>query len=103
MSAKCQKRTSPTLFDHLVGLREQRGRDHYAERLSRLEIDHQFVRGRCLHRHIGRLLTLEEAIDITGRAPVWVDRISPIANQPAVGDEEAQRSRLRATCVGRPA
>jgi hypothetical protein len=32
MSAKGHKRTSATLFDHLVGLREQSGRDRYAER-----------------------------------------------------------------------
>jgi ABC-type glutathione transport system ATPase component len=34
MSAMGQKRTSATLFNHLVGLREQRRRERYAKRLS---------------------------------------------------------------------
>ena len=37
-------------FDHLIGLCEQRGRDHYAERLGGLEIEHELVLSRCLHR-----------------------------------------------------
>ena len=48
-----------------------------AERLGGLEIDHQFVLGRRLHRQVGRLLALEDAIDISGRAPVLVDEIGP--------------------------
>ena len=35
-----------------------------AERLRGLEVDHQLVLGRLLHRQIGRLLALEDAIDI---------------------------------------
>src|SRR5215470_13129755 len=54
MSALGQKRTSATLFDHLVGLREQRWRDRYAKCLSCLEVDHQFVLGWRLYREIGR-------------------------------------------------
>jgi hypothetical protein len=49
-------------------LRKQRGRDRYADRLSRLEIDHQFVLGRRLHRQICRFLALE--INVVGRAVV---------------------------------
>ena len=39
-----------TLFDHLVGARQQRLRDGDAERFRRLEIDRQFKFGRRLHR-----------------------------------------------------
>ena len=35
-----------------------------AERLGGPEVDHQFVLGRRLHRQIGRLLALEDAVDI---------------------------------------
>jgi hypothetical protein len=39
-----------------------------AERLGGLEVDHQLVLGRRLHRQVGRLLALEDAIDVAGRA-----------------------------------
>jgi hypothetical protein len=47
---------------------------------------------RCLHRQVGWLLTLEDAIDITSRAPVWVDRIGSVGDQAAANDEEAFRT-----------
>ena len=39
MSVKCQKRTSPLLFDHFVGGGEQRLRNSKAQRLGCFEID----------------------------------------------------------------
>ena len=48
-----------------------------AERLCGLEVDQQLVFGRCLNRQIGRLLALEDAIDVAGRPPARVDRIGP--------------------------
>jgi hypothetical protein len=64
----CSKIAS--LFDHLVGT-GQLGRRHVeAERLGGLEVDCQLVfRGR-LNRQVGRFLTLEDAIDVAGRAQV---------------------------------
>ena len=53
------------LFDHVVGLRKQRWWDRYAERLSRLEINHQLVLGWRLHGKVAELLALEDAIDVT--------------------------------------
>jgi hypothetical protein len=46
-------------------LRKQRWWDRYAERLSRLEINHQLVLGWRLHGKVAELLALEDAIDVT--------------------------------------
>ena len=41
--------------------------------LAVLRLIDQLVLGRRLHRQVGRLLALEDAIDVAGRAPVLVD------------------------------
>src|SRR6266487_4586130 len=46
-------------LDHLVGKREQRGRDFEAKCLRRLETDDQFKLGRSLYRQIAGFCTLE--------------------------------------------
>src|SRR5438034_626031 len=56
-------------FDHLVGEREQLVWNLEAERLGRLEVDHQIVLGWLLHRQVGRLLAPEDAIHISCCAP----------------------------------
>ena len=58
--------------------------------LAVLRLMHQLVLGRRLHRQVGRLLALEDAIDVAGRAAVLVDRIRPVGDQAAGGDEEAK-------------
>ena len=63
-----------TLFNHLVGAAKHCRGHRKAERLGRFEIDYQLVFGRRLHRQVGWLLALEDAVDIAGRAPVLVDR-----------------------------
>src|SRR3974390_2265351 len=60
-------------LDHLVGAGEHRIRPSQANRLRSLEIDHQFVFGRRLHRQVDRLLALENAVNVTGRVPIGVD------------------------------
>src|SRR5262249_20279240 len=73
-------------FDHLVGARQQRRWHVQAERLGGLEIDHEFVLRRRLNRKVGRLLALEDAVDVTGCLPELVDRIRSVGDQTTGGD-----------------
>jgi hypothetical protein len=66
------------LFDYFVSAREQRGRHFEAERSGGLKVDHQFVLGRRLHRQVGWLFPLEDAVNIASRATVLVGRIGPL-------------------------
>jgi hypothetical protein len=53
-----------TLFDHLVCEGEQLVWNGEAERLRSLEVDYQLELCCLLHRHLGRLLSVEYAPDI---------------------------------------
>src|SRR5215467_7053786 len=88
MSAKGQKRTW-MLFDHLVCTSKHCWRDCKAQCPSGLKIDRQLVLSRRLHRHVGGLLALEDAVDVAGRAPILVDKISSIRDQTAARDKLA--------------
>src|SRR5436190_18603169 len=67
-------------LDYLVGAGEQDWRHFEAERSCGLEVNHKLVLGRRLHRQVGRLLALEDAIDVSGRAPALVDQIGSIGD-----------------------
>ena len=60
-----------------------------AQRLGGLEVDDKLILRWRLHWHVGRLLALEDAVDVASRAPVQVDPIRPIGEQAAGGDEGA--------------
>jgi hypothetical protein len=68
MSALCQKRTLRHSFDHLVGALLQKQWHVQPKRLGGLEVDDQFELGRDLDWKVGRLLALEDAIDIGRQA-----------------------------------
>src|ERR1700741_1582234 len=60
-------------FNQPVGAGGERGRQPHAGRFPSFEIDHQFVLNRVLDGQVGRLLALEDAVDVAGRAPGGVD------------------------------
>jgi hypothetical protein len=66
-AANC--RSAKGLFNHLVGNREYPWRHLDAERSRGLQIDDKLKFGRCLHRKVGRFLTLEDTIDVTRGCP----------------------------------
>jgi hypothetical protein len=73
------------------------------ECLGGLEVDYQLVLGRCLHRQVGRLLALENAIDISCRAAELIDIIGAIGHQTAAGDVKAGVVHGRAVGTAPPA
>src|SRR5262245_66066176 len=71
-----------TLFDHLVGAREQGRRDFKAEGSGRLEIDGQFEFGRLLDRKVSRTGALEYPVDVGGSATKQVEAVRRIGHEP---------------------
>ena len=82
MSALCHKRTS-LLLNHLVGAGAHRRRHGEAKRFGGLEIDYQFVLGWRLYWQVGRLLALEDAVDVLWHLAELFDIISTIGDQAA--------------------
>jgi hypothetical protein len=60
-------RSEAALFDHLVGAGKQRWWHSDAQYLGGLEVDHQLVLSRRLHRQVGGFLAFKDTIDVTGR------------------------------------
>src|SRR5215212_11197183 len=55
------------LLDHVIGAHEQRRRDREAQRLRRLEVDHQLQLRRLRDRNITWFGALEDVVDVRRR------------------------------------
>src|SRR6476659_2426224 len=93
--------TPELLFNHIVGARKHRRRHGEAKRFRRLEIGHELVLGRRLHRQVGCLLALEDAIDVAGSAPVGVGRIGSVRGQATLSNEDTKRKYSRQPVTSR--
>jgi hypothetical protein len=56
------------LSEPIISSREERGRHIEPERLGGLQVDHELVSGRRLHREVGRLLAFEDSHELAGNA-----------------------------------
>jgi hypothetical protein len=77
-------------FDHLVGAGKDGRRNVEASPLRGLEVDHQLIFRRRLHRQVGRLLALEDAIDVTARLSELTNDINPVRDQATSDDIVAE-------------
>src|SRR5215831_2774789 len=77
---------APALPGALIRSPRRRGRevsgDIDAERLRGVQIDHQLELGGQLNRQVGRLLTLEDAIDVADGQPVVLGHVVPVGDRP---------------------
>jgi hypothetical protein len=61
-------------FDHLVGEREQRGRNGQPQGPGRLEIDHQLELGRLFDRQPGGFGAFQDLVDMARGTPLDAHR-----------------------------
>src|SRR5262249_46126122 len=88
MSASCQKRAyapqhTGSLFDHLVGEREQRGRNFDAQCLCGGEVDDQIEFSREFDRQVAGLFALEDPADVDTGAAISIRLTWSVADQAA--------------------
>src|SRR5258705_11140405 len=89
---RCSK-PSYRLFNPLIGGDEQGPRDHEAERLGGLEVDHQLELRRLPYGKLSWLGTLQNLVHIARRPPKQVVIIRRIGDQSAGLDVLAEGSR----------
>ena len=81
--------TVSRFFDYFVGAGEQRWRHGNPQYLGGLKIDRQVILGRRLHGQITRLLTLQNAINVSRGARELIGQIWSIGHQAAGSNEGA--------------
>jgi hypothetical protein len=78
--------TIPALLDNLIGALLERQRHVQAERLRSLEIDHQFVLGRRLHRQVAA----SPPLGCDRRSQCLVFEADSVGKQRSIGGKKYQ-------------
>src|SRR5262249_11219454 len=71
-----------SLFDHLVGARQQRRRNGEVKHPGGLGIDHQLELARLHDRQVGGLGALEDTAGVNSELPKRIDNVGSVAHQP---------------------
>ena len=71
-------------LDHLIRAQQQRGRDRQTEGFGRSQIHHQFVLTWLLNREFARRRSLEDPIDVDGRARIQFDVVRAVLFCPSL-------------------
>src|SRR5215468_1501208 len=71
------------LLDDLVSPEQDPARDRELERFGRSEVHHGVELLRLLHRNVGRLRALEDAVHVAGRPLPYVGEVDAEAEQAA--------------------
>src|SRR5262249_47401856 len=79
----CKTRTLASLFDHLVGEREQLGRNVEAQHLGGLEIDDQLELGRLLDGEVGGLGAFQYLVHVLRSASIDLPAFRSVGHQSA--------------------
>src|SRR5262245_44331257 len=89
------------LFDHLVGVREQRRRNRQAESPGGDEVHHQIKLSRLLDWDVARLRPTQDLVNVIGGAPEHTYEIWSIGHQASRLDEFTKFMHRRQSCAER--
>jgi hypothetical protein len=75
------------LLDYFVDAGQHDRRNIEVERPGGFEIESYFLLRRRLYGQIGRLLAVEDAVDVTGCAMKLIEVVNPVGDEPAGGHD----------------
>src|SRR6266436_252331 len=99
-TAPLSDRSASASLDHLIRPPQQRRWDRQAEGLRGLEVDDQLELRRLLDWEVGRLGSLENAVDIRGSASRKILAVATVGHEPANLDKESRWKDCRQPLLG---
>src|ERR1700730_8910576 len=81
MSASCQQATSRYSFDHLVGEREQLGRELGPERSSGFQVDNELQLGGSLHWKFGGVCSFQNLTGVNADLTIRIGNTRSVIHE----------------------